>query len=328
MTRRWTALAAVVWIAAIGVVVAVGGGGPLPIDLPSDPTWSIVERLTSAHVIALEVACLTAVVAWATRENHPPTAALVARGPTRQVARRELVGFAAYLVVVQGMGALIDRLTGVGALSYHLMGSIHGTHHHVGPQTVAAWVVFNTVAYVAIPGAYLLRRHSPTQLWLRSSDRRRDALVVVGVLVVESAFQLLVFGAAFFALTPTQIAAGSVLTLAVSFLGTVLPTLVIVAVVVVPRVLVLTGSQGAAVVVGGLTYAALHAFDGWTSYASLEGSALSVGLLVLQYFVPGMFKSFLTLRTGNAWVHAWAYHAIAPHVWADTPLIVRVLGLK
>jgi hypothetical protein len=26
---------------------------------------------------------------------------------------------------------------------------------------------------------------------------------------------------------------------------------------------------------------------------------------------PGMIKTVLTLRTGNAWVHVWAYHALA-----------------
>ena len=40
-----------------------------------------------------------------------------------------------------------------------------------------------------------------------------------------------------------------------------------------------------------------------------------------------MVKSALTVRTGNAWVHVWAYHAIAPHVWLDTPVIVDALGI-
>ncbi len=41
-----------------------------------------------------------------------------------------------------------------------------------------------------------------------------------------------------------------------------------------------------------------------------------------------MIKSFLTLRTGNAGVHVWAYHAIAPHVTVDTPNIVNVFRLR
>ena len=35
----------------------------------------------------------------------------------------------------------------------------------------------------------------------------------------------------------------------------------------------------------------------------------------------------LTLRTGNAWVHALGYHAIAPHVLIDAPLMVKIFGV-
>jgi len=34
------------------------------------------------------------------------------------------------------------------------------------------------------------------------------------------------------------------------------------------------------------------------------------------------------VRTGNAWVHLWAYHAIAPHVVSDTRNIVRFFSIK
>jgi hypothetical protein len=50
--------------------------------------------------------------------------------------------------------------------------------------------------------------------------------------------------------------------------------------------------------------------------------------LMFQYFGPGMVKSVLTLRTGNAWVHLWAYHVIDPHVTVDTPNIVNVFKLR
>jgi hypothetical protein len=42
----------------------------------------------------------------------------------------------------------------------------------------------------------------------------------------------------------------------------------------------------------------------------------------LTFFPPGVTKSFLTMRTGNAWVHLWGFHAISPHVTVDTRLIV------
>jgi hypothetical protein len=34
------------------------------------------------------------------------------------------------------------------------------------------------------------------------------------------------------------------------------------------------------------------------------------------------------VRTGNAWVHVWAYHAFAPHTLADTPHLVHVFHLR
>jgi hypothetical protein len=48
----------------------------------------------------------------------------------------------------------------------------------------------------------------------------------------------------------------------------------------------------------------------------------------LTYTGPGMFKTFVTLRTGNAWVHALGYHAIAPHVVVDAPMIAKVFGIR
>jgi hypothetical protein len=49
---------------------------------------------------------------------------------------------------------------------------------------------------------------------------------------------------------------------------------------------------------------------------------------VTAYFAPGMFKTIFTVRTGNAWVHVWAYHAVAPHTLVDTPHMVHVFHLR
>ena len=53
----------------------------------------------------------------------------------------------------------------------------------------------------------------------------------------------------------------------------------------------------------------------------------SLIFVLLQYLGPGMFKSVLTLHTGNAWVHAQSYHIIAPHVIVDTPLLVKTFSI-
>lgn len=78
----------------------------------------------------------------------------------------------------------------------------------------------------------------------------------------------------------------------------------------------------------GLQISGLHLLEYWTVYDTFTHGILSVVFVFLQFAYPGLIKSVLTLRTGNAWVHLWAYHAIAPHVTVDTPLIVRVFGIQ
>lgn len=94
--------------------------------------------------------------------------------------------------------------------------------------------------------------------------------------------------------------------------------------ILLPRYFRLTGSLAATTLLGAVSYAALHVFDYWTVYDWLPRAALSVTFVLLWFLGPGLIKSYLTLRTGNAWVHLWAYHAIAPHVTMDTPVIVKV----
>ena len=60
---------------------------------------------------------------------------------------------------------------------------------------------------------------------------------------------------------------------------------------------------------------------------TLRATTLSLLFVLFSYVGPGMFKSVLTLRTGNTWVHALGYHAVAPHVIVDTPLMVKIFGI-
>ena len=121
---------------------------------------------------------------------------------------------------------------------------------------------------------------------------------------------------------------GLPLAFALYFVGTVLPAMIFVYAILVPRFLRLSGSTATTVILGGVTYTVMHLWDAWTVFGSATGAALSLAFLFLTYFGPGMMKTVLTVRTGNAWVHVWAYHALAPHTLHDTPLIVRVFRIR
>jgi hypothetical protein len=45
------------------------------------------------------------------------------------------------------------------------------------------------------------------------------------------------------------------------------------------------------------------------AFATPQDTLLSLIFVPLTYFGPGMFESFVTLGTGNDWVHALGHHA-------------------
>jgi hypothetical protein len=181
--------------------------------------------------------------------------------------------------------------------------------------------------FAVAPYLWFRRRYSATQLNLRSTDRKNDLLVIVVVMVIESLVELCAFPG-IFQLNARQILTAAPLAFGVFMIGTVLPTMVLIYAILVPRYLKLTGSGTTTVLLGGVTYAAMHIVEGWSVFNTPRDIALSLIFVVLQYFGPGMMKTVITLRTGNAWVHAIAYHAVAPHVLVDSPLITKVFGLK
>jgi hypothetical protein len=84
----------------------------------------------------------------------------------------------------------------------------------------------------------------------------------------------------------------------------------------------------AAFLAGAVSYPLMHVFESWTRYDSPYHAAVSVIFVLLTFFPAGVMKSFLTFRTGNAWVHMWAFHAITPHVMVDTRLVVHDFNIR
>lgn len=320
----------ILWVAIgcwVGANVAVAATSPhgLPFDWPARAELATWEILAQANVALLEVLLLMAVVQWLTRRRPDPV--LRARALERTRARRETLGLLAYGALGLLGGFALARAFGWHPFALHLAGTLFGTHEHLARAEVLAWAVYNFVVYAVIPLLYFARRYSRVALGLRSTAPRGDLVVVVVVLALETWFQVVALRPDTLDLPAGQLVVGASLTFVLYLCGAVLPAMVFIYALLVPRYLRLTGSVTATVLCGGLTYAALHFWDAWTVFSSPGSAALSITFLLLTYLGPGMFKTFLTVRTGNAWVHVWAYHAFAPHTLIDTPQIVKVFRL-
>ena len=325
LRRRSVRLAAVGWVACNGLALAVAGD-TLPFDWPNAAARTPLGRVVDANLVLVEVLLLTALTYWVSRKRAVPD--LASRAPRRSVAARETLFLLLYAAGALGLGFALARLVGWHPFGLHLAGSIYGTHEHVSPAEAIAWAGFNLVMYAVVPLLYFRRRYSAEALNLRSGNRRADALLIGVILGVESLVQIAALEPEIFDLTARQILLGAPLTFTLYLAGAVLPAMVFIYAILVPRFLLLTGSTAATVILGGLTYTALHVWDAWTIFDSPGNAALSVVFLILTYFAPGMFKTVLTVRTGNAWVHVWAYHAFAPHTLADTPHLVHVFHIR
>lgn len=319
-----------VWIAAglwlVGYAVALGlARGHLPFDRPAVARLPFALQMAAPCITLVEIFVLTGLVLLLTRRRVIPD--MLARTPVHRVALRETLLLLGYAAAGQVGGWVLGPALGYRPFSFHIAGTVFGCS--VPPQRgeMWTWAIYNFVVFAVLPHAWFRRRYSNTQLNLRSVDRRNDALLIGVVILVESAFELVVFDHTLFSLSARQMLIAAPLTLTLFFIGTVLPTMILIYSILLPRYLALSGSRITAVLLGGLTYATMHLVEGWSDFSSPANVTLSLIFVLLQYFGPGMFKSVLTLRTGNAWVHALSYHIIAPHVIVDTPLVVKTFGI-
>jgi hypothetical protein len=317
------AIAAATWALLTALVVLLAQGR-LPFDRPALAALPFATQVAFPTLGLLEVFALMAMVWWLTRRRAIPD--MAARAPERALAGRETALVWAYAALGQAGGWVLGPALGYRAFSFHIAGTLVGCSQLASPGEVALWAGYNFVIFAVIPFFWFRRRYSNTQLNLRSSDRRGDLLVIAAVMIVESAVELATFPG-FLKMTPHQILLAAPLSFLVFFVGTVMPTMVLIYAILLPRYLRLTGSVPLTVILGGLSYAAMHLVEGWSVFRTPSDTALSLIFVVLTYTGPGMFKAFVTLRTGNAWVHAIGYHAIAPHVIADAPMIAKVFAI-
>lgn len=325
LRRRSVQLAVAGWV-AVNVLLIALAGGHLPFHASSLAQPPTVNAILTADAMFVEVFALMVVVHLLTRRRTVPD--LATRAPAQPAARRETLAVLAYGVAAMLGGFLLGHAFGWHAFSFHLDNMVIRTGQPVVPAEALCWAAYNLIAYAVLPFMVFRRRYSAEQLSLRSANRRADLVLILVILALESAVQLTLAHSSILDLSPHQALLGAPLTFVLSFAGTVLPTMVFIYCILTPRYLKLTGSVPATVILGGLTYALLHFFDGWTDFTTPTDGLLSVLYLLLLYTGPGMFKTFITVRTANAWTHVWAYHAIAPHTLLDTPMFVKIFGIR
>ena len=297
----------------------------LPFGWPG-VSGSTLDHVLNTNIGLLWIFGLMAVTCLLTRRRVRPD--LAARAPDLAATRRETVLLLAYGALGLVLGFALARPFGWHPFGLHLAGSIFGTHDHVTPVEAIAWAGYNAVVYAVVPLMYFRRKYSAEQLNLVSGNRRSDARVIAVVLLVESAFQFVTLTTAIGRLTPGQYLVGLPVTFALYLAGAVLPAMIFIYCILVPRFLKLTGSTATTVVLGGVTYTLLHLWDAWMLFTSPANWLLSIIFLFFTYFGPGMMKTVLTVRTGNAWTHVWAYHAIAPHTLIDAPHVVGIFRVR
>lgn len=322
---RWVLGGAIAcWVGA-NVYVAMAAPNGLPFDWPARAGQGTWEILGEVNVVLAQVLVLMGLVYWLTKGRPGP--GMAERGLDRKTAAWEAAGLVAYGMLGMLGGYVLARALGWHPFGLHLAGTLFGTHAHLDRSEVVTWALYNFVVYAVVPLLYFRRRYSGTALGLRSSRWRSDLLVIVVVLTVETLFQIVALQPSSLDLPPGLLLQGAALTFSLYLLGAVLPAMVFVYAILLPRFLRVTGSPVATVLLGGLTYAGLHFWDAWTVLDAAHTTLLSMIFLLFTYLAPGMFKSYITLRTGNAWVHVWAYHAFAPHTLIDTPHIVEIFHL-
>src|SRR5260221_9367898 len=271
-------VAAALWIVA-NVAVLLLPGGVLPFDRPALADMPFVQQVALPSLGLIEVFALMAVVYVLTGRRVIPD--LAARAPERAQAARETTLLLGYAGLGQLGGWLVGPALGYRPFSFHIAGTVVGCSVPPSVGELWTWAIYNLAVFAVVPYLWFRRRYSATQLGLRSTNRTNDLLVIVVVAVIESLVELGAFPGIF------QLSAR----FGVFMIGTVLPTMVLIYAILVPRYLKLTGSSDTTVILGGVTYAAMHIVEGWSVFTTPRDIALSLIFVVLQYFGPGMMKT-------------------------------------
>jgi hypothetical protein len=317
----WGAL--VIWcLLSVAAILLCRNG--VPLDRPELAGIPPVTEVLNNSIGLFMIILLVSIVAFVARRRPWPH--LAERAPERRIALREGVAMWIYGAIVLLAGRILGQHYFGEGIALHLNGCLFGATHVQSPTAVYTWAAYNGTFLALLP--YLIfrwRGYSLQALNLRSINWKSDALIIAIVMLIGCAYELA--GPNIFQLTLHQQLVGGALSLVLHLCGTDLPIMIFIYAILLQRYARLF-SPLVAFLVGAVSYPLMHVFESWTRYDSLYHAAVSVIFVLLTFFPAGVMKSFLTLRTGNAWVHMWAFHAITPHVMVDTRLIVHDLSIQ
>jgi hypothetical protein len=280
--------------------------------------------VTGSSEYLVMVLLMFGVVMLLTRKR--PVIDLGQRAPESSTAGRETLAMWAYVAVVMIAGRLIGQHFFGEGIALHLNGSLVGATRVQSPTEVYTWAAYNGILLALLPYVvFRMRGYSNEQLNLKSANLKSDVLVIVVVLAFSAGLDMT--GPNIFQLTRHQQIIGGLLSFWLHLFGTDLPIMIVIYSILMPRYFKLF-SPMTAYLLGAVSYPTMHIFESGTRYDSIRAAAMSLTFVYLLLIPAGLMKSFLTWRTGNAWVHVWAYHAISPHVTVDTRLIVNDFGIK
>ena len=316
----WIALLMWCLLSAAAMLLCRNG---VPLDRPElDGVPPVTEVLNNSVGLSM-IILFVGIVAFLARRRPSPN--LAERAPEQGIALRETLAMWIYGAVVLFAGRIIGQHFFGEGIALHLNGCLFGATRAQSPTAVYAWAAYNGIFLALLP--YLIfrwRGYSLQALNLRSADWKNDALIIAVVMSIGSVYELA--GPNIFQLTLHQQLVGGALSLLLHLCGTDLPIMIFIYAILLPRYARLF-SPPVAFLVGAVSYPLMHVFESWTRYDSLYHASVSVIFVLLTFLPPGFMKSFLTFRTGNAWVHMWGFHAMTPHVLVDTRLIVRDLNI-
>src|SRR5215203_5269335 len=205
LALRSVPLTAAFWVLATIAVFLIVGDGELPFgERPSLEGVLLTGQVINGWATLGIALILIGVTFLITRGRAVPD--MAARAPEKTVALAETAALVGYGVLVQFGGLLLGRAVGDHAISLHMHGTLYGTENPLSPTEAVVWMLYNIIFYALLPYLFFRSRgYSSEQLNLRSSNRANDALLIVVILVLESAIEFSLVSSAIFGLDANQL---------------------------------------------------------------------------------------------------------------------------